>query len=255
MVELAERPTSILSAKRKIKSFRKAEEDAVKFEYEIGGEVWRWYGGMVHNYDATFSRILSTFRLSSFRQFLAERANRGLSTNVLDLMGGDASFLRDLKYPANKQDNPSPLNVGLCVTLVDGRQERLQALDRKLNIEVLCGDLTSKSAWDLIDKKQRAMGIGVFDLIVCRGADGVAENMIPRALYPFLFGKIWGRLSDQDGLFSTQLPETVIAEEILGQLSSIPGIKLNFQPKGEKYDESYPSLGIIKTNTAQASLI
>lgn len=251
MVELAERLALALRAKRKIESFRAAEESAVRFEYGISGEVWLWYGGMVHDYDATFSRTLATFRLSSFRHFLAERATKGLSTNVLDLMGGDASFLRDLKYPANKQDNPSPLDAGLCVTLVDGRQERLQALDRKLNIELLCDDLTSKSAWDLIDKKQREMGIGAFDLIVCRGADGVAEDMIPQALYPFLFGKIWSRLTDKDGLFITQLPEAVSAEETLEQLRSIPGIKLSFQPKGEKYAESYPSLGIIRTNTVK----
>lgn len=236
-----------LRAKREIKSFEVAEKRALEFEYGIKDEVWTWYGGMVCDYDATFTRILDTFHLCSFRHMLAERTRRGLSTYVLDLMGGDANFLRDLKYPANKQDTPSPLDAGLCVTLVDGRRKRLQELDQRLNIEVLCGDLTSKRTWALIDEKQREMEIKAFDLIVCRGADGVAENMLPQALYPFLFGKIWSRLSDKDGLFVTHLPKTVKPEELLGQLRLIQGIKLDFKPKGEKYAELYPSLGIIKT--------
>ncbi len=243
-----------LRAKREIRSFLKAEERAVKFEYGIKDEVWSWYGGMVCEYDATFARILDAFNLYSFRHILAERAKKGLSTYVLDLMGGDASFLRDLKYPANKQDNPSPFNAGLCVTLVDGRQKRLQELDQRLNIEVLCGDLTSKRTWALIDEKQREMGIDAFDLIVCRGADGVKEDMIPRALYPFLFGKIWGRLSGNDGLFLTQLPETIRPRELLGQLRLIPEIRLNFQPSRYRPAEVYPSLGIIKTSAAPENL-
>lgn len=247
MIERTKQLALCLEAKRYIRKFVKLEKRAVELEYGIGGEVWSRYGGKVDDYDATFSRILRTFHLISFRKFLAERVIMGLSTYVLDLMGGDASFLRDLKFPANKQDSPSPLDAGLCVTLVDGRQKRLQELDRKLNIEVLCGDLTSKSTWDLIDKKQRETGIGAFDLIVCRGAGGL--DMVPRVLYPFLFGKIWSRLTDKDGLFITQLPETVIAEEILEQMRSITGIKL-ISSKAECYN----SLGIIKAFTAPKTL-
>lgn len=236
-----------LRTKREIKFFREAEARAVEFEYGIKDEVWSWYGGMVCEYDATFAKILDTFHLCSFRHILAERAFRGLPTYVLDLMGGDASFLRDLKYPANKQETPSSLDVGLCVTLVDGRRRGLQELDQRLNIGVLCGDLTSKKTWAQIDEKQQEMGIDAFDLIVCRGAGGVAEEMVSRALYPFLFSKVWGRLSDKGGLFITQLPETVNPEELLGQLRLIPGIKLDFQPPGNTPAELYPSLGIIKS--------
>ncbi len=83
---------------------------------------------------------------------------------------------------------------------------------------------------------------------------GVSETMVPRALYPFLFGKIWDRLTDKNGLFITQLPETVRPRELLEQLRSIPGTKLSFQPATKKYAELYPSLGIIKTRTAPKSL-
>ncbi len=254
MVALAEQLTQGLHAKRKIGVFLGAEQHNVKYDIEIRDDIWTWYGGRVKDYDATFSRVLSALHLGSFREVLAARANAGLPTNVLDLMGGDASFLRDLKLPANRQ-NPSPLNAGLCVTLVDGRRESWRALDLKLNIEVLCGDLTSKNTWKLIDERQREMSIDAFDLIACRGGDGVLETMVPKALYPFLFGKIWDRLTSKEGLFITQLPETVRPRELLKQLRLIPGTRLSFQPATKKEAELYPSLGIVKTPTAPKSLI
>lgn len=247
---------TLLHASRQIRSWETAERKAVIEEDGdgIAEEVWMSYGGRVQDYDPTFSRVLSALHLRPLRELLVNRVGSGLSANVLDLMGGDASFLRDLTFPLNKRESPSPLDTGLCVTLVDERQERLRALDRRLRIEVLCCDLTSKSAWVVIDKKRREMGIDAFDLIVCRGVDAVAEDAVPRALYPFLFSKIWGRLSHEDGLFMTQLPKTVNSEEILEQLRSIPGIKLNFQPEGHTRAETYPTLGIIKTSIAPRSL-
>lgn len=254
MVALAEQLGTCARAKRGIRQYQEAEERAIQFDYGIAGEVWIWYGGKVHDYDATFSRVLSALQVGSFRDFLSARASSGLSTNVLDLMGGDASFLRDLKFPADRQVTSSPLDAGLCVTLVDGRSVRLRELDHKLNIDVVCGDLTSKSTWKLIDERQREMGIEAFDAVVCRGADGVAEEVVPKVRYPFLFGKVWGKLADTDTLFATHLPETVDSGEILEQLGTIPGIKVNFQPKGAKTAETYPTLGIIKTAIAPRSL-
>lgn len=239
-----------LLAKRRIREFLRAEQRAVEFEYPIGDDVWTWYGGKVRDYDATFSEILSAFHFDSFRQLLAERKKKGLSAYVLDLMGGRASFLRDLKGPISKELSPPyPLDIGLCVSLVDERGERLRDVDKKHNVEILCGDVTSKSTWNRIDQWQKEKGIDAFDLIVCRGADAVQEDMIPRALYSLLFGKIWNRLATRDGIFITHLPEkTVFPKELLERLRLIPGVTLHFQPKGDQHNKTYPALGIIKTS-------
>ncbi len=242
-----------LRAKRQIRDFLKAEQRAVNFEYPIGDDVWIWYGGKVCDYDATFSEILSTFHFDSFRQLLAERKKKGLSAYVLDLMGGRASFLRDLKGPITRESFPPyPLDIGLCVSLVDERGKGLQDADKKHGIEILCDDMTSKSAWNRIDQWQKEKGIDAFDLIVCRGADAVQESMVPRALYPFLFDKIWSRLTARDGIFITHLPEKkVFPKELLERLKLIPGVTLHFQPKGDQHYKTYPALGIVKTNEAQ----
>lgn len=239
-----------LGAKREIRQFLREERRAVELEYPIGDLVWDWYGGKVRDYDTTFSEILSAFHFDSFRQLLAERKEKGLSTHVLDLMGGRASFLRDLKGPITGGSGPPfPLDIGLCVSLVDERGEGSRHKDKEYDIEILCGDLTSKNTWDRIDQWQKEKGIDAFDLIVCRGAGAVRESMVPQALYPFLFAKIWSRLTARDGVFITHLPEEpMFPEELLERLKLIPGATLHFQPKGERYSKTYPALGIVKTS-------
>lgn len=237
----------VLHAKRRIRHLIRLEEDAINWDYGIKDDVWIWYGGMVKDYDASFAGVLAALNLGSFRKLLMNRLKNGLTANVLDLMGGDASFIRDLKYPPQGKDMAVPLSGGICESLTDSRRERLKQVDQKFNIGFICGDLTSKSTFNSIDQKREEMGINAFDLIVCRGAGGIHEDFIPSSLYPFLFGKILGMLTDNNGIFITQLPETVTYQEILDQLRKVDGLRVNFQPKGTKEIESYPSMGMIKS--------
>ncbi len=239
----------IKRAKKEARSYQKDEERAVKYEYGIGGEVWTHYGELVFDYDEAFSEVLTAFNYSSIRNILSERKVRDLGTNILDLMGGSASFLRDLKRPRRAEDTPSPLETGLCVTLVDGRGQKIKDLDEKLNIHVLPGDLTSKKTWDQLDQWQKQRKIEAFDIIVCRGEGGL--DYLPEAFYPYLFGKVWERLSRDDGLFITQLPKGADRGGIIKPLESITGIKFHFQEeRSNGISTDNAAVGIMKTLVA-----
>ncbi|MEK7548920.1 MAG: hypothetical protein AAB496_00280 [Patescibacteria group bacterium] len=243
-------------SKRGVEKWLKAEERAVKYEYGIKGEVWSMYGGLVEHYDRGFQDLRVGLGIPSFRDYLLERKKSGRTTNVLDLMGGDASFLRDLKNPRSKDSPPSSVDAGLCVTLVDGREKYLKEMDKRLGIDVLSGDLTSNGTWRKIDEWQRNRGVETFDLIICRGGDGL--DTVPEILYPHLFKRIWKRLSRNDGVFLTQLPIAVAEriDQLAQPLKSLPGTKSYIQPR-IVYDPNnfYPSVGVIKALDAPEKLI
>jgi hypothetical protein len=234
--------SNLLKAKKLIRTLTSKEERALKRkDGDIEGEVWQVYYGNVKDYDRSFAEILSDLHVLSLKDILAQRREKGLTTNVLDLMGGEATFLRSL----------SPLlDSGLCISLVDERKKKTKSEDRKNNIYLECGDITSKHVWKKIDDWQRKKRIKSFDLVVCRGAGGMIKNIVPKMLYPYLFSKVWERLSGNDGVFITQLPDEKEKEMIEDRLSRIKGLKFYFQQEkkmGWDYREyGMPALSIMK---------
>lgn len=241
----------IKKTKGTIKSYLTAEKDARDLDGIKEWGVWIDYGSLVRDYDASFSEVLPGLGYDSIRSLLSERKTNGLTTHVLDLMGGDASFLRDLRTPIRVGDVPISTGASLCVALVDERSDVRKALEKKLRVDILEGDITSNKTWCQIDQWQKENEVSKFDLIVCRGVGGVEEKVIPQVLYPYLFGKIWGRLSSDNGLFITQLPHEVARETVVTPLLEVSKSKFYFQSSSQsklkKHANTFPALGVLKT--------
>jgi len=240
----------LLKSKREIRKVTIDEKKALREGEKIGHEVWDIYYEKVRDYNVSFSETLSFFEFNSFRDILAQRKLNNLTTNILDLMGGDGSFLRDLQSTGRRH---KILDSGLCITLVDERKEKLKAKDEENNIEVECGDITSKKTWRTIDRWQENNGVKNFDLVVCRGVGGLETNIIPESTYPYIFSRVWERLSDKNGLFVSQLHSMANEETILKLLSKVAGAKFHFQRSRSGFTEfdgiknRLPALGIVKT--------
>lgn len=246
----------ILKAKQGVRELTRREKSAAG-DSGIKDKVWWQYGSSpddkdkVYDYDISFEEALEALKIRSLRDYLTQRKERGLTTNVLDLMGGDPSFLRDLQrtHAGNNQGVESVINNGLSVALADDRTMALKDTDKKAGIDVLCGDLMSKHIWREIDLWQMNKGIKYFDLIVCRGVDGIWE--IPPILYPYIFGKVWERLNDDGGLFVTQFSKSVSEREMWNIDSKLsreyPGMK--HYVSENRIHGRFPTLGIIKTKS------
>ena len=151
----------ILNARRDSKKIQREEKIAIETGLGIGGSIWHDYGhnypNKVLDYDIDFEDALKGLGISSLQEYVSERKKAGLPTNVLDLMGGDPSFMRDLQ----KQTNHG-IDRGLSTGLADDRTAALRDSDKKLNIDVLNGDLMSKNTWRQIDSWQKENGVPFF---------------------------------------------------------------------------------------------
>lgn len=244
----------IFQKRRGVKRLTRKEEGAG--ERGIKGKVWNRYGDepydKVLDYQLSLEDALVPLGIDSLRGYLTQRKERGLTTNILDLMGGDPSFLRGLVEPtSNNGENVQVLDRGLATGLADDRTTEIKDADTKAGIDVLCGDLMAKRIWSEIDLWQRDNGIKSFDLIVCRPVDGIWE--IAPVLYPYIFGKVWERLSDNGGLFVTQFSKDITRDQMRDfkyKLSKeYPGMK--HYVSEDQVLGRFPTLGIIKTKLLQ----
>ncbi|PJE58556.1 MAG: hypothetical protein COU81_00060 [Candidatus Portnoybacteria bacterium CG10_big_fil_rev_8_21_14_0_10_36_7] len=245
----------ILKARKLGRERKQKEEEVTKSGSGIAGNVWGQYAhnyfeNKVLDYDVDLGDALEAFGIDSTAKFLVERKKAGFSTNVLDLMGGDPTYFRDLnkQVAASEPSFKQIIDKGLSVSLGDDRSIELKEQDKKSGIDVLCGDILSKQTWAQIDLWQKNNNVEYFDFIVCRGADGIWT--IPAVAYPFIFQKVWERLTDKNGLFVTQFSKSVETEEMREMdqelLRKYPTMK-HFVNQYQKSGGKPPVMGIIKT--------
>ena len=200
----------MLQAKREVRKTKQQEESAAE-KNGIKDSVWGQYGhnypDKVLDYNISLEEALIPLGINSLQEYLVRRKAQGLTTNVLDLMGGNPSFLRDLKKQIG-----SSLDHGLSVGLADDREAEFVKSDREARIDAVSGDLMAKNTWERIDHWQKDNGVKHFDLIVSRGVDG--NWLISPLLYPFIFEEVWKRLSERGGLFVTQLSKAVEMKDL-----------------------------------------
>lgn len=252
--------------KAEIKEVENQEQRMVGGEAPIEKNVWQIYEGDTVAYDMSFSDLLKSFGLKSFSEWMERRKQSGQTTHVLDVMGGNGAFLRDLgRYGERGQQVNPAFDKSLVVTLADERPTWDQWVeeDAKRRVSILAGDITSGKTWADVDEWMDKEGVPAFDLVVCRGVEGV--DLIPVALYPALLERFYSRTSSKQGLIMTQVTDEVRDEQVQSwndTLSRIPGIRSSFQPERAKSPYIYhfaagaafPAIGIEKSEQAPVTL-
>ena len=247
--------------KAKIRKVAEEEQALVEERSPVKDNVWLMYEGEVKSYDTAFSVILKDLRYESLRDWMRLRKESGLTTHVLDIMGGNGSFLRDLSSFGPRGSEVSPyFDRSLVITLADERSgiKMLKDEDDKRKISYIAGDITSGKTWHDVSEWLKSQGIPAFDLVICRGVQGL--DLIPVALYPMLFEYSQARTTNENGLILTQLSRKVKnhLDQWKAKLCKIPGIKPYTQSERPAFITSgnhYPAIGIVKTNEAPSSLL
>ncbi len=234
-----ERPSTfeLLRAARRMGKYLSAEEASNTAE-------WLRLRDPVKSYQDFFGDIFP----QDFASFLQLRTQHRKNANVLDLMNPNTDVLRRL-----------PLQMGLALSLGDGRTDEQKTTDRALNVDLnvdlLEGNILLKRTWREIKKHMETRGIDSFSLILCRPYGGFGPECIPyiRGLYFKLLDNAWGLLSPDGGVLLTELPQhlhraNIYEHEIRGWLETL---KRNNIPA--RYQEEY-ALGLTKTDSLHPHL-
>lgn len=223
---------SKLAFRRKFKSeineIKKEEQSLADEGSPIRDNVWQRYEGRVEEYDGSFSEILESLGYKSLRDWMEKRKKTGLTTHVLDVMGGNGEFLRNLsRYGERGQEVNPCFDKSLVVTLADERSKsnRRRKEDAKRGISILAGDITSGSTWNDITEWQKSQSISGFDLVICRGVQGL--ELIPIPLYEALLERFYANTTNKDGIILSQVSHDADkhTEKWYKALSQVSGVK------------------------------
>ncbi|MFH1833175.1 MAG: class I SAM-dependent methyltransferase [Candidatus Levyibacteriota bacterium] len=246
------------SLKELIREDTSLEQKMVDEGSPIRDNVWQLYEGDVLTYDHTFSEILKELNLKSLKEWMELRKKSGQTTHILDVMGGNGTFLRNLsKYGIRGHDVSPYFDKSLAITLVDERSgdERLRKEDERRGVFFVAGDITSGSTWKKVSEWMKANNVPSFDLVICRGVEGI--DNIPIPLYKTILDRFYQRTSSQNGLILSQVSAWANSQlkQWDAELNKIPGIKTITQKERKTLGYSsmgagYPAIGIVKSNEA-----
>ncbi len=236
-------------------------------EQIVGPSAWDFYQSNVRAHDLSFDQLLGRLGFTSFRRWFKKRQADGLSTHILDVMGGHGAFLRDLNSTDTRfQKHSKPRSdASLVVTLVDHTKKTDMAkANRKLSIDILTGDINSCDTWQAIGGWMRDKEVPAFDMVVSRGAGGV--KTIPIEHYGYLLNRMYELTTAQGGLILAQVgSEAELGwEKWQSVLNSVPGITMYTQDGREENPyrptlyywvaATWPAVAILKRPEAPPSL-
>lgn len=178
--------------RRDLQHFRK-RVDKKRVDEEVDGG-WTYIDSQADDYEQSFRNLLDQLQIKSFSAHLEQRRRDGKGTFVLDIMGGDDSFLRNLP----------DMDGGIAISFTDARDNGTKEEDAQKKIDIITGDIAKKTTWRKIKGELEIRNVNKADLIVCRGVAGVLD--VSQAHYHRIFQSAWDLLSDDGGLLITQIP-------------------------------------------------
>lgn len=250
--------------KKEIREVANEEKSLVDEGASPKDNVWEIYEGKVIDHDGSFSEILKTLGYESLRVWMRQRKEAGLTTHILDVMGGNGSFLRDLgKFGDRGREVNPDFDKSLVITLANERAtwEKWQKEDNRRRVSIVAGDITSGKTWQSVSEWLNKESIPAFDLVICRGVQGV--DLIPILLYGAMLERFYKNTTNQNGIILAQV--SFNANKQLNNwnhaFNQIPGIKFFTQPERRSALEGwfsagagYPAVGLVKTEKAPPSI-
>lgn len=263
-------PLNFRETKSQIDKIRNKEQELAAKGMPMESNIWGRYEGKVDEYDRSFSEILDALGFESLRDWMKQRKESGLTTHILDVMGGNGAFLRDAsidrKNIAGYLINPY-YDKSLVITLVDEtlNREWYQENNAKRGISIIAGNITSGGTWQAVAQWLESQEIPAFDLVVCRGIGGI--DYIPTPLYKILLEKFYRITTNKEGVILSQIDRNLDDQQIDGwctALGLIPGIRVfarhrknTFDPEVGAYGplaEEYPAIGLVRGDGSPDSL-
>lgn len=178
--------TSEIGEMHRLRTFSKN----VAFVEREHGRPWMYDDSGVEAYNECLGVLFD----GSIAGYASKRKQKEGKLIAMDLMG-HGQVLRELDVTA-----------GLAVALGDSRVDMLKELDRKMNIDLIEGDVLSKKTWVNINSWVESQEGDGLDLVLCRPVGGY--NMLPDSpdIFYYFLANIWQKLSSNNGVIAAELP-------------------------------------------------